>query len=169
MEIPQFDGRSCVTWPEPRNTAWIVSAAEYLVTVGGSSSRPAGSRGLGAPLEWMGGAGLQACIQMCRVLGFSPRGTSAAEAASEQQLQCSTKALLHPKSKPPKTKKPAERWSLDRVPRPPTYRVILSKLKGPTSRKDAGNGAPLCFYLEDQWQGLKKWNGLGFTKQASSK
>ena len=35
-----------------------------------------------------------------RLLGFSPRGTSAAEGAHERRLQCSAKALLHPQDRP---------------------------------------------------------------------
>jgi hypothetical protein len=39
-----------------------------------------------------GGAGLQACIQLLLRAGFSPAGTSAAEA----QPECSAEALLNP-------------------------------------------------------------------------
>src|SRR3954453_6901358 len=55
-----------------------------------------------------GGAGLQACKRLVICSGlFSPRSTSAAEKPlPEGRLQCSTEALLHPKSRNRQTPEP---------------------------------------------------------------
>jgi hypothetical protein len=66
----------------------------------GIASRAERSKG------WSRPSGLQTAYR--RAPGFSPGGTSAAEAAPEGGLLCSAKALLHPKSRaaPPKKEPP---------------------------------------------------------------